>query len=206
MAFDRAQLSFMYKNYKNDVLRSVMITPLLVSTLSFGSIDTAGMQSKVLAISSQSNTEEIQASTQEQITMRLRADKIDAYFRDRNMPLEGYGMKMVQVAEENNIDWRLLPAISVIETTGGKNICKSKEGANNPFGYGSCKIAFDNINESIEAVGRNLGGNNPRTASYYKNKDLDGILKSYNSVIPTYNKKIRGVMERIENYDISNEA
>ncbi len=206
MAFDRAQLSFMYKNYKNDVLRSVMITPLLVSTLSFGSIDTAGMQSKVLAISSQSNTEEIQASTQEQITMRLRADKIDAYFRDRNMPLEGYGMKMVQVAEENNIDWRLLPAISVIETTGGKNICKSKEGANNPFGYGSCKIAFDNINESIETVGRNLGGNNPRTASYYKNKDLDGILKSYNSVIPTYNKKIRGVMDRIENYDISNEA
>ena len=206
MAFDRAQLSFMYKNYKNDVLRSVMITPLLVSTLSFGSIDTAGMQSKVLAISSQSNTEEIQASTQEQITMRLRADKIDAYFRDRNMPLEGYGMKMVQVAEENNIDWRLLPAISVIETTGGKNICKSKEGANNPFGYGSCKIAFDNINESIEAVGRNLGGNNPRTASYYKNKDLDGILKSYNSVIPTYNKKIRSVMDRIENYDISNEA
>ncbi len=206
MAFDRAQLSFMYKNYKNDVLRSVMITPLLVSTLSFGSIDTAGMQSKVLAISSQSNTEEIQASTQEQITMRLRADKIDAYFRDRNMPLEGYGMKMVQVAEENNIDWTLIPAISVIETTGGKNICKSKEGANNPFGYGSCKIAFDNINESIETVGRNLGGNNPRTASYYKNKDLDGILKSYNSVIPTYNKKIRSVMERIENYDISNEA
>jgi hypothetical protein len=196
----------MYKNYKNDVLRSVMITPLLVSTLSFGSIDTAGMQSKVLAISSQSNTEEIQASTQEQITMRLRADKIDAYFRDRNMPLEGYGMKMVQVAEENNIDWRLLPAISVIETTGGKNICKSKEGANNPFGYGSCKIAFDNINESIEIVGRNLGGNNPRTASYYKNKDLDGVLKSYNSVIPTYNKKIRSVMDRIENYDISNEA
>lgn len=183
-----------------------MITPLLVSTLSFGSIDTAGMQSKVLAISSQSNTEEIQASTQEQITMRLRADKIDAYFRDRNMPLEGYGMKMVQVAEENNIDWRLLPAISVIETTGSKNICKSKEGANNPFGYGSCKIAFDNINESIEIVGRNLGGNNPRTASYYKNKDLDGVLKSYNSVIPTYNKKIRSVMDRIENYDISNEA
>lgn len=196
----------MYKNFKNDVLRSVMITPLLVSTLSFGSIDIAGLPSNVLDNSQQSNTEEVQVSTQEQITMRIHADKIDAYFRDRNMPLEGYGMKMVQVAEENNIDWRLLPAISVIETTGGKNICKSKEGANNPFGYGSCKIAFDNINESIEIVGKNLGGNNPRTAYFYKGKDLDGVLKSYNSVIPTYNKKIRSVMERIENYDISNEA
>jgi len=196
----------MYKNFKNDVLRSVMITPLLVSTLSFGSIDIAGIPSNVLDISSQSNTEEVQVSTQEQITMRMRADKIDAYFRDRNMPLEGYGMKMVQVAEENDIDWRLLPAISIIETTGGKNLCKSKDGANNPFGFGSCKIGFNSFNEAIEIVGKNLGGNNPRTAIHYDNKDLDGILKSYNSVIPTYNKKIKGFMERIENYDISHDA
>jgi hypothetical protein len=183
-----------------------MITPLLVSTLSFGSIDIAGIPSNVLDISSQSNTEEVQVSTQEQITMRMRADKIDAYFRDRNMPLEGYGMKMVQVAEENDIDWRLLPAISIIETTGGKNLCKSKDGANNPFGFGSCKIGFNSFNEAIEIVGKNLGGNNPRTAIHYDNKDLDGILKSYNSVIPTYNKKIKGFMERIENYDISHDA
>lgn len=196
----------MHRFFKNDVLRSVMITPLLVSTLSFGSIDDTGLQSSTIDIKSQSNNVKVQTLTEEKLTLRMRADKIDAYFRDRNMPLEGYGMKMVQVAEEHDLDWRLIPAISVIETTGGKNICKSKSGANNPFGYGSCKIAFDSINEAIEVVGKNLGGNNPKTAYHYDNKDLDGILKSYNSVIPTYNKKIRSVMSRIESYDISNEA
>ena len=36
------------------------------------------------------------------------------------MPLLGLGKKMVIEAEKNNLDWRLLPAISVIESTGGK--------------------------------------------------------------------------------------
>ncbi len=122
-----------------------------------------------------------------------RADKIDAYYKKRGMPLLGYGAKMIAEAEKNNLDWRLLPAIAIKESTGGKFACHK-----NPFGWGSCKIKFNNWNEAIEVVAWNLGGNNPNTARYYKGKTTIEKLSIYNSVIPTYNKEIFEFMDLIE--------
>lgn len=122
-----------------------------------------------------------------------RAAKIDAYYKKRGMPLEGYGAKMVEEAEKNNLDWRLLPAIAIRESTGGKFACHS-----NPFGWGSCKIKFNTWDESIETVARNLGGNNPATAQYYKDKTTVEKLARYNSVIPAYTAEIFEFMELIE--------
>ncbi|MBM6707100.1 hypothetical protein H6A68_08660, partial [Bifidobacterium pullorum subsp. saeculare] len=64
----------------------------------------------VLAFNNSENSEVTELQT--------RADAIDVYFKARNMPLEGMGMKMVLEAEKNNIDWRLLPAIAIRESTG----------------------------------------------------------------------------------------
>lgn len=123
-----------------------------------------------------------------------QARKIDAYFAKRGMPLEGYGAKMVKVAADNNIDWRLLPAIAIKESTGGKFACY-----NNPFGWGSCKIKFKDFYSAIETVGMNLGGNNPNTARYYKDKTNIEKLHHYNnSVVPTYTGEILAFMDLIE--------
>ena len=122
------------------------------------------------------------------------AEKIDAYYEKRGMPLKGYGAKMVEEAEKNNLDWRLLPAIAIKESTGGKFACY-----NNPFGWGSCKIKFNSYDDAIEAVARNLGGNNPNTARYYKDKTTVEKLHHYNnSVVPTYTAEIMKFMELIE--------
>ncbi|MEK9185675.1 MAG: hypothetical protein AAB863_02765, partial [Patescibacteria group bacterium] len=96
------------------------------------------------------------ASEQIDLTQKLKADAIDAYFAKRDMPLEGLGAKMVEEAEKNDIDWRLLPAITVRESTGGKKDCKKVP--NNAFGWGSCKIGFKSNEEAIEVVAKNLGG------------------------------------------------
>jgi hypothetical protein len=123
-----------------------------------------------------------------------RADKIDAYFAKRNMPLEGYGAKMIEEAEKNDIDWRLIPAIAIKESTGGKFACDY-----NPFGWNSCKVYFESWDKAIEIVAYNLGGNNPSTARYYKNKTVEEILYHYNgSVIPSYTGEILEFMELIE--------
>lgn len=123
-----------------------------------------------------------------------RASKIDAYFTKRNMPLEGYGATMVAEAEKNNIDWRLLPAIAVKESSGGRFAC-----GHNPFGWGSCKIKFSTYDAAIETVAQNLGGNNSHTAQYYKDKTLVEKLHYYNnSVVPTYTAEILGFMDLIE--------
>lgn len=135
--------------------------------------------------------------------LEAKALAIDNYFKERNMPLEGYGMKMVEEAEKNNLDWRLIPAISVIESTGGKFACKKVE--NSFLGWGSCKINFESKEKAIEIVAWNLGGNNPKTAKYYKKgQDLVDLLETYNppSVVPNYANKVMKVMDAIGDKDI----
>lgn len=132
---------------------------------------------------------------------KIKAQAIDAYFEARNMPLEGMGMKMVLEAEKNDLDWRLLPAIAVRESTGGKNDCKKVE--NNAFGWGSCKIGFDSVDQAIETVARNLGGNNPNTATHYDNKTTKQILRAYNppSIVPRYAEQVIAIMNAIGTED-----
>ncbi|KKR62008.1 MAG: hypothetical protein UU01_C0012G0003 [Parcubacteria group bacterium GW2011_GWA2_40_37] len=125
---------------------------------------------------------------------------IDRYFRERDMPLEGMGMKMVLEAEKNGLDWRLLPAIAIQESTAGKNMFAP----NNPFGWGK-KIKFDSFDQAIETVARNLGGNNPNTDHHYAGKTTEEILKTYNppSVVHNYAKQVMNIMKDIGEEDIT---
>lgn len=131
-----------------------------------------------------------------------KADAIDAYFAEHDMPLEGTGMKMVQEAEKNELDWRLLPAIAVRESTGGKNDCHKVE--HNAFGWGSCHIGFKSNDSAIETVAKNLGGNNPNTARHYDNKTVIQILRAYNppSVVPKYAEQVISIMDAIGEADV----
>ena len=123
----------------------------------------------------------------------VKAERIDAYFAKRSMPLSGHGMEFVIAAEKYNIDWRLLPAIGVRESSGGLHLMN-----NNPFGWGSAKIPFTDFSEAIEVVAMNLGGGNPNTARYYKDADTKKKLWYYNgTVIPSYPAEVIDIMEMI---------
>lgn len=139
-----------------------------------------------------------------QAEIEEKAQKIDQYFADRGLPLAGYGKKFVIEAEKNNIPYTLLPSIAMIESTGYKNACKSEKGKNNGFGWGSCTIAFNSVDEAIETMASHIGGNNPRTERYYKGKDVIAILNTYNP--PKYRHDyvplVTGVMKTIENQKI----
>ncbi len=132
-----------------------------------------------------------------------KAKLIDDYFGLRGMPMKGTGMRMVEEAERNGLDWRLLPAIAVRESTGGKFECAKVP--NNPFGWGSCRIGFSSYEEAIETLARNLGGNNPNTQEHYEDKSTKDILRAYNppSVIPRYAEQVMSIMRAIGNEDIS---
>lgn len=125
----------------------------------------------------------------------MRASKIDLYFENRGMPLAGYGAEFVEAADRYSIDWRILPAISVAESSGGKQMCGS-----NPFGWGSCRSGvgdFDSISAAIEYVSMNLGGANPRTRSAYAG-GVDADLHSYNGTVdPSYPQKVKDIMSDI---------
>jgi hypothetical protein len=131
-----------------------------------------------------------------------RAAKIEKYYSDRSMPLAVNAMDFVLTAEKYGLDWKLLPAIAVRESSGGKNACY-----NNPFGWGSCKIKFDSYKEAIDAVGRNLGGANPKTASYYAGKTNEQKLYYYNgTVVPTYPKEVMKIMDRLDKIEVVNDT
>ena len=120
-----------------------------------------------------------------------RAERLDAYFAKRDMPLAGYGEEFVEVADKYGIDWRLLPAIGVRESSGGKHLMN-----NNPFGWGSAKIPFKDFGEAIDVVAWNLSGNNPNTAKYYKDTDSYTKLWYYNgTVMPTYPDEVIAIMD-----------
>ena len=135
-----------------------------------------------------------------------KAEAIDSYFKSRGMPLAGTGMKMVEEAEKNDIDWRLLPAIAVRESTGGKHACK--RATFSAFGWGSCKINFKSHGHAIEIVAKNLGGNNPNTERHYADKTVLQILRAYNppSIVPRYAEQVISIMETIGSLEKENKT
>ncbi len=128
--------------------------------------------------------------------LKAQAAAIDFYFEAHNMPLKGSGTKMAEVADKYGLDWRLIPAISVRESTGGRFACRSV--THSYFGWGSCRINFKSKDEAIESIARNLSGNNPNTDHHYpKGSSIKDILKKYNSVIPAYTAQVLKIMDTI---------
>lgn len=127
-----------------------------------------------------------------------KAEIIDTYFHERSMPMEGFGKKLVEESEKYNLDWRLLPAIAIRESSGGKFACD-----NNPFGWASCRVDFDSFDKAIEMVAWNLAGQNPRTKQYYEG-DINSKLYYYNgSIIKGYEAQIKFIMRKIANDDVA---
>ncbi len=131
-----------------------------------------------------------------------KALKINTYFQERSMPLAGYGMQFVLVAEKYGLPYNFLPAIAIRESSGGK-----RDMNNNPFGWGSAKIKFGHYDEAIEVVGKNLGGGNPRTASYYGGKTIKQKLYFYNgTIIKGYEYEVIAIMDKIDSIKLAEDT
>lgn len=133
------------------------------------------------------------------LTRKERADRIDAYFEQWDLPLAGHGMTFVTEADKYpSVDWKLVAAIGMRESTG----CKFAFAKNNCFGWGR-KVTFATIDQAIVDITRHLAGENEKTAHHYAGKDTKGILAKYNSVIPDYTKEIFAIMSDIETIEVN---
>lgn len=63
-------------------------------------------------------------------------------------PLEPHAERMVATADAYGLDWRLIPAISFVESGGGANACGA-----NAWGWDNCRSTFSSFEEGIERVG-----------------------------------------------------
>lgn len=81
-----------------------------------------------------------------------RVDALDEFFASYNSPLEGYAKIIVDEADKHNIDYRLLPAIAMQESTLCKKIIKDSY---NCWGFGiyANKVTkFSDYDSAIKTV------------------------------------------------------
>ena len=70
-------------------------------------------------------------------------------------PLAPYASEMLAASDSAGIDWRLIPAIAVRESSGGRNAC-----GGNAWGIGSCRpeYRYETWSEGIAAAAALLAG------------------------------------------------
>lgn len=115
-----------------------------------------------------------------------RPARLRKFLASLRCPVSFMAEDFVHAADDNHLDWRLLPSISVIESGGGKAYRN-----NNIFGWRNGVQPFPTLRAGLNLVAFKLG-----KSQLYRNLDVLGILHYYNPD-PTYPGKVVEVMNRI---------
>jgi len=81
----------------------------------------------------------------------LREAILRRFFKEHQCPAERYAGIFVAEADTYNLDWRLLPSLSIVESGGGKYAR-----GNNLFGWANGKTTFGSITEAVHHVAETL--------------------------------------------------
>lgn len=110
--------------------------------------------------------EAVSTRVEDSETLR-KVESVKQYLAKRNSPLAQYAQEIVEAANEYGIDYRLVPAISIIESSGGIHTFRTY----NAWGWG--KKNFSSWEEGIWEVSKGLGNyysrglNTPQKISVY---------------------------------------
>lgn len=116
-----------------------------------------------------------------------RAARLRTFFSKLHCPVVDMTEDFIRAADENHLDWRLLPGISVIESSGGKVYIN-----NNIFGWGiGGPLPFPSVRAGLNLVAYKLGN-----SSLYRDRDVFGKLRLYNPD-ERYPYRVISVMKRI---------
>ena len=116
-----------------------------------------------------------------------RGDRLEAFFKAYDCPAPLHVDEYLRAADSYAIDYRLLPAISLVEST-----CGAFEKMNNRWGWDSAQKSFPSVSAGIEFISSQLA-ENPR----YKGKSLQQKLFTYNPY-PRYVRQVQRLMQEIE--------
>jgi len=115
-----------------------------------------------------------------------RTVRLAAFFSKLHCPVSYLAEDFVEAADDNHLDWRLLPSISVIESGGGKAARN-----NNIFGWDNGNQFFPTLRAGINQVAFKLG-----KSQLYRDRDSAGKLRIYNPN-ENYVHTVLDVMNRI---------
>jgi len=115
-----------------------------------------------------------------------RLDAIRGFFERTGCPMREYSQVFLDAADSHRLDWRLLPSLSFVESTGGKAAPH-----NNIFGWDNGRSRFSSPSAAIWGVAYQLG-----ESKLYRNRSVDRLLAIYNPT-PGYGARVKSVMRQI---------
>jgi len=99
-------------------------------------------------------------------------------------PLHKLALTFVRTADSHNLDWRLLPAIAMVETSGGKHGNRT-----NVFGWNSGRTHFKSVEAGIAFVAGRF-----THSPLYAGRTAMGIILKYNPAKIAYPPKVKRYM------------
>jgi hypothetical protein len=124
-----------------------------------------------------------------------RIDTLENFLEGYGSPLAPYAGVFIETADKYNLDWRLIPAITGVESTFGKRIPFASY---NAYGWANGIYKFTSWEQSIEIVGEAL-----RTK--YEDRgavSINQIARRYAPPSSTWAGKVKFFMRKIEAYPV----
>jgi len=116
-----------------------------------------------------------------------RHAKLETFFQSFGCPAPYHVKEYLGAADTYAIDYRLLPAISVLEST-----CGIYQVENNRWGWASAGKGFASFRAGLEYIAHQLAN-----GRYYKNKTLEEKVHMYNPR-PQYALQLERLMRKID--------
>ena len=117
------------------------------------------------------------------------------YLKSKNSPLADYSEQIIYSSDKYELDWRLIPAITGVESGFGNNMPKDSY---NAYGWANGAYSFNSWNESIEIVTKTL-------REKYKDRgatSLSQIGRIYAPPSSTWSYKVKHFMEDINEFPL----
>lgn len=125
-----------------------------------------------------------------------RVFQLRSFLEKYNSPLACYAGKFIAEADKNDLDWRLVAAITGVESTFGKQIPYNSY---NAYGWVNGDYSFPSWETSIEVVSKTLKQN-------YLDKgavSIDQIARRYAPPSSTWAWKVKYFMKKIDTIGLS---
>ena len=116
-----------------------------------------------------------------------RLIRLRVFFGKHGLPAAAWASDFLRAADAHGLDWRLLPSLAMVESTGGKFAPN-----NNMFGWGEGLATFSHPRQGIYHVAERLA-----RSPLYRHKKLHSQLLTYNPR-SAYAAHVQRVMRMLE--------
>lgn len=142
------------------------------------------------------------AESSAQLVVRTKAESdyreeiLRNYLEGHNSPLSEHSSVFISLADKYRLDWRLVPAITGVESTFGKRIPIDSY---NAYGWANGSYSFESWDESIEVVSKALRNNYIDRGAV----SINDIARIYAPPSETWARNVKFFMNKIDPLPVS---